>query len=92
MPGKKTVITIDPSMQYNRQLHFAERHSGWIVFKAVYWGMYLFVLGIMLLMLVLPAKIGLYSFVGWAVTILSLFIIVYGFSMGLHLKLMKRYA
>jgi len=31
-------------------------------------------------------------FFGWSITLLALFVIVYGFSVSLHYKLMKKYA
>ncbi|EQD29393.1 hypothetical protein B2A_14495, partial [mine drainage metagenome] len=49
MAEKKTVITVDPSMQYSRMLHYREKHSGWEIYKAVYWGIYFFILGLLLL-------------------------------------------
>ncbi|MDE1856564.1 MAG: hypothetical protein KGH98_00605 [Candidatus Micrarchaeota archaeon] len=89
--GKRMVITIDPSLQYARELHYREKHSGWQIYKAVYWSIYIFVVGLMLATLV-PVPMSLNQFIGFALVILALFTIVYGFSESLHLKLMKRYA
>ncbi len=83
---EKNVITIDPSLQYERLLHYKEKHSGWEVFKYLYWGIYLFVVG--LLILVGISDTLLY---GLAITIFSVFVIIYGFTVSLHLKLMKKY-
>ncbi len=91
MAEKKTVITVDPSMQYSRMLHYREKHSGWEIYKAVYWGIYFFILG--LLLLSQGTSLSLLSgFFGWALLIFSLFMIVFGFAAALHLKLMKKYA
>ena len=91
MAEKKTVITVDPSMQYSRMLHYKEKHSGWEIYKAVYWGIYFFILG--LLLLSQGTSLSLLSgFFGWALLIFSLFVIVFGFAAALHLKLMKKYA
>ena len=91
MAEKKTVITVDPSMQYSRMLHYREKHSGWEIYKAVYWGIYFFILG--LLLLSQGTSLSLLSgFFGWALLIFSLFMIVFGFASALHLKLMKKYA
>ena len=91
MAEKKTVITVDPSMQYSRMLHYREKHSGWEIYKAVYWGIYFFILG--LLLLSQGTSLSLLSgFFGWALLIFSLFVIVFGFASALHLKLMKKYA
>ncbi|MCL5122705.1 MAG: hypothetical protein M1279_01915 [Candidatus Marsarchaeota archaeon] len=91
MAEKKTVITVDPSMQYSRMLHYREKHSGWEIYKAVYWGIYFFILG--LLLLSQGTSLSLLSgFFGWALLIFSLFVIVFGFAAALHLKLMKKYA
>ena len=88
MAEKKTVVTIDPSMQYSRQLHYAEMHSGWHVFRAVYWSIYILFVGLILY----TGNMNTEHFFGIAVMLLALFYIVYGFSTSLHLKLMKRYA
>jgi hypothetical protein len=91
MAEKKMVVTIDPSMQYSRQLHHEERHSGWHIFRALYWGIYLFFIGTMLYLYV-PVRMSVAKFFGMSLLILAIFYIVYGFVTALHLKLMKRYA
>ncbi len=91
MAERKNVITIDPTMQYSRMLHYREKHSGWEIYKAVYWGIYFFIMG--LLLLSQGTSLSLLSgFFGWALLIFSLFMIVFGFASALHLKLMKKYA
>lgn len=84
--GKKNVITIDPSLQYERMLHYKEKHSGWIIYRSVYWGIYVFVLGALLLSGAVSTTQG---FFGWALLLGAIFLIVNGFAQSLHLKLMK---
>ncbi len=91
MAEKKMVVTIDPSMQYSRQLHYSEMHSGWAIFKAVYWSIYILFVGLILYSNV-PGGMSVTQFFGISIMLLALFYIVYGFSTSLHLKLMKRYA
>lgn len=84
------VITIDPDMMYARKLHHDEKHSGWHIFKSIFWAIYLFVMGAILYLAV--PQLSISKFFGWALIILAIFLIIYGFSKSLHLKLMKRYA
>lgn len=89
--GNRHVVTIDPTMQYARSLHYREKHGGWEVYKSIYWGIYVFVLGLLLVTSV-PSIISLTSFVGWALILFAFFYILHGFTFSLHLKLAKRYA
>jgi hypothetical protein len=91
MAEKKNIIMIDPELSYKRRLHYQERHSGWNIFRGIYWGIYLFILGIILATLV-PGSLGVAGFFGWALILMAIFVIVFGFASSLHLKLMKRYA
>ncbi len=86
---RKNVITIDPEMQYTRMLHYKEKHSGWMIFNSVYWGVFVFVIGMLLLA---NLTVTLSLFLGWAFVIFAIFFIVYGFAGSLHLKLMKTHA
>lgn len=88
MPKEKSVVTIDPSMQYERMLHYKEKHSGWIIFNALYWGIYVFAIGILLLSGVVNTLSG---FFGWVLVLGAIFFIVHGFTNALHLKLMKHH-
>lgn len=92
MPREKerTIVTIDPSLQYARSLHYRERHSAWEIYKAVYWGLYVFVIGL-LLMTTSQSSFVLVNFVGVALVLFALFFVVYGFSISMHLKLIKKY-
>jgi hypothetical protein len=91
MAGRKNIITIDPELSYKRRLHYMEKHSGWHIFRAIYWGIYIFIIGMILATLV-PGTIAYPLYFGWLLILFSLFLIVYGFASALHLKLMKRYA
>ncbi len=88
---EKMIVTIDPSMEYSRKLHYGEKHSGWAIFRSIYWSIYIFVFGVLLFTLV-PAGMSVAAFFGIAAMVFAIFLIVYGFSTSLHLKLMKKYA
>jgi hypothetical protein len=85
---KRNVITIDSTMQHERMLRYKEKHSGWVIYKSVFWGMYVFILGLLLLTRV--ALTGP-AFFGWAFVLFAIFFIVNGFASALHLKLMKKH-
>jgi hypothetical protein len=90
MPIKRNltnVMTIDPTLEYERMMSYKEKHSMWFLFETLYWGIYLLSEGVMLL-----KGVSLAMFFGWSFVIGAIFVIVYGISMTLHLKLMKRYA
>ncbi len=87
----KEKIAIDPELWMKRMLHYEERHSGWVIFQAIYWSIYLLVIGVLLvsyarLALTVPIFFGISLFV------LAIMLIIYGFTRSLHLKLMERYA
>ncbi len=91
MAEKKNVVSIDPDLYYKRRLSYEEKHSGWTIFKCIFGGIYLFVIGMLLLMVI--SKTQNYAvFLGWGSLLLAFFVIVYGFAKSLHLKLMKSYA
>ena len=91
MAEKRSIVTIDPELSYRRRLHYMEKHSGCHIFRAVYWGIYIFVIGILLATMV-PSTLRYSVYFGWTLILFSLFLIVYGFTSALHLKLMKKYA
>jgi hypothetical protein len=91
MAERKVTIAIDPTMQIEKHAIFREKQSGWEVYRAVYWGIYVFILGVLLLT-AFPAATDFMSFFGWSLVLLALFVIVYGFVLSLHLKLMKKHA
>ena len=89
MAERRVTIAIDPTMQIQKQAHFREKQSGWEVYRAVYWGIYTFILGVLLLTYPFASFM---SFMGWAMVLLAMFVMVYGFVLSLHLKLMKKHA
>ncbi|MDE1833394.1 MAG: hypothetical protein KGH58_03175 [Candidatus Micrarchaeota archaeon] len=80
MPQKTTAIMITQ-----------ERHGAWEVFRAIFWGIYLLLIGVVLATLV-PGVIGFISFFGLAIVLAALFLVIYGFTASLHLKLVKKYS
>ncbi len=97
MPDRKNrqVMVIDPTLQYERMLHYKEKHAVWEIFKVVFWGIYIFIIGLILLIFYRNSPgtaLSPEAFFGWALTLFAIFFIVYGFSISLHLKLMKKYA
>ena len=92
MAEKKMTVVIDPSLEYARKLHYNERHSGWTIFRSIYWAVYLLLVGSMLYSFSQASSVNFGAFFGLSIISLALFLLVYGFSSALHLKLMKRYA
>ncbi len=93
--GKRQVMLIDPTLQYERRLKFNEKHAGWEVFKMVFWGTYILIMGLILLVFnsVQPTPIiSFYAFFGWGLTLFAVYFMLYGLSISLHLKLMRKYA
>lgn len=91
----RQIMVIDPTLQYERRLKYMEKHAGWEIFRMVFWGVYIFVIGLILLIYYKTtptAPISIYAFFGWALTLFAIFYILYGFSISLHLKLMRKYA
>jgi FtsH-binding integral membrane protein len=88
--AKKDVIMIDPSLEYERMLSYKEKESMWMIYKTLFWGIYMLAVAILLIKYV-PNGLSLTMFFGWSTILLALFTIVYGISVTLHLKLMKRY-
>lgn len=87
--ARETII-IDPSLMWERKLHYMEKQSGWQIYKAVFWGIYLFIFGILAVL----AGYGVLAYglvIGWAIVVLSIFLIVYGFTISLHYKFLKRH-
>ncbi len=76
---------------YKRHLHYLEKHSGWHIFRGVFWGIYLFIIGL-LLATVVPGTLTYPAFFGWSLIILSFFVVIYGFTTSMHHRLMKKYA
>lgn len=91
MAERKFTVTIDPTLELQKRLHYREKQSGWEIYRAVYWGIYIFILGLLVLT-AMPKVLNAYGFVGWALVLLAMFVVVYGFVLSLHLKLMKKHA
>ncbi len=90
MAEKRNAPT-DIELAYRRHLYYQEKHSGWHIFRALYVGIYLFIMGILLATLV-PNTLSYQLYFGWGLILAALFVIVYGFTTSMHLKLMKKYA
>lgn len=93
--ARRQIMVIDPTLQYERKLRYMEKHAGWEIFRMVFWGVYIFIIGLILLIFYKTAPqstISLYAFFGWALTLFAIFYILYGFAISLHLKLMRKYA
>jgi uncharacterized membrane protein len=88
--NKENVMTIDPSMEYERMLSYKEKESMWELYKAIFWSIYLLSIAVLLINYV-PQWLSMNRFFGWALVLLAMFTIVYGISVTLHRKLMRRY-
>ncbi len=89
--ARREIVSIDPDMWFTRKLHYDEKHSVWHIFQSIFWATYIFIAGVMLYNSI-PTAQGIMQFFGSAVVVLSIFLILYGFSKSLHLKLMEKYA
>ena len=86
----KEKMVLDPELWMNRTLHYQEKQSGWVIFQAIYWSIYILLIGIFLVSYTRLA-FTVPIFFGVSLFVLALMIIIYGFTRSLHLKLMKRY-
>ena len=78
---------------FDRMLDYQMRHAGWIIFRSIYWSIYLLFLGTTLLYYsTRNLNISLQTFGGFALSLLAIMLIVYGFTETLHHKLMKTYS
>ncbi len=87
---KRNVIMIDPTLEYERMLRYREKHAAWELFRTVFWSIYMLVIAILLVTDV-PATLTLEAFFGWVFLLGALFTTIYGISMVLHLRLMRKY-
>jgi ABC-type multidrug transport system permease subunit len=82
---------------YERMLAYREKHAGWVVFRSVYWAIYVFALGAFLLFASksnIGSAAGQFNwvgFLGFAFVLLSAFVAIYGLVGALHLKLMRKH-
>ena len=83
-------MRVDNSIDWERKLDYAQKKSGWEVFKYLYWGIYIFVIGGMLDK---RRRHGPqpHAVAGWAAVLLAMFLVIYGFVVSLHHKLMKKH-
>ena len=75
---------------FDRYLDYKARHGGWIIFRSVYWAIYLVVLGTLLIVSG-SVPISGTIFFGVALELLAAMIIIYGAAEALHHKLMKKH-
>ncbi len=78
---------------FDRMLDYYVKHTAWIVFRSLYWAIYLLVLGgILLYYSYQNIAVSIQTFFGFAFFILAVMIMIYGLTEILHNKLMKKYA
>ncbi|MDE1768550.1 MAG: hypothetical protein KGH67_05215 [Candidatus Micrarchaeota archaeon] len=93
MPIEKknvSTITVDPTLLMNRFLHYRERHSGWYVFRYMYWSIYFIVVSILLLYYG-PLNLTLNLFFGTIVLLFAVMLILFGLTESLHHKFLKKF-
>ena len=88
--SRGSVVRVDNSIDWERRLEYRERHAGWEVFRYLYWGIYIFVIGCMLIIGGFE-QVNLMLFAGWATILLAIFLVIYGFVVSLHHRLMRRH-
>ena len=88
---KEKAILIDPDLYIKRMASYQERHAGWYIFKAAYWAIYIFVVGLLFMVQSL-ASYPISFTLGTALVILAIMVLLYGLVNSLHNKLMKKYA
>lgn len=88
--SRRNIVIVDPEMVMERLLKYREKHQGWSIFFAIYWSIYLFVIGLLLLYY---SQIGFTVpvFFGSAIIIFAVMLILYGMTQALHHKFMRRY-
>jgi hypothetical protein len=90
MPKEKNSVSLDPELYYRRMYHYREKSSGWEIFKALYWAIYIFAVGVFFL--IAPQSLGMTVFIGFALVLLAMFYAIFGLVVSLHFKLMKRHS
>jgi hypothetical protein len=88
---KEKAVLIDPDLYMKRMLHYQERHAAWYIFKAIYWAIYLFVVGLLFMVQSIEYYPVAFTF-GTALVVLAVMVAIYGMVNALHNKLMKKYA
>ena len=84
------VVLIDPTLLMDRLLHYREKHSGWNIFRFMYWSIYLIVIA---MMLIYYDELGFTQnlFFGTAILILAIMLILFGLTEALHNKFLQKY-
>ncbi|MEM3781777.1 MAG: hypothetical protein QXT43_02345 [Candidatus Micrarchaeaceae archaeon] len=78
---------------FDRYLDYRAKHGGWISLRAIYWAIYILVIGGLLVVYGKSATpISWTLFWGTALILLSVMIIIYGAAESLHNKLMRKHA
>ena len=93
MPREKEsekAVLIDPELYMKRMLSYKEKHAGWYIFKAAYWAIYAFVVGLLFMVEGIGGFPVSFTF-GTALVIFAIMMIIYGLVNALHNKLMKKY-
>lgn len=81
-----------PKDAFDKMMEFQAKHGAWIVFRSVYWAIYLLLLGGLLLYYTAQnIQVSLQFFMGYSFSILAMMIILYGAAETLHYKLMRKY-
>ncbi|ASI13463.1 membrane protein [Candidatus Mancarchaeum acidiphilum] len=86
---KRIIVEIDPAREYSRRLHYLEKHSRWEAFKSVFWGVFIFVAGAILVYTNGIIQTNVYF--GFMMMLFAVFLMIYGLAGALHHKLMKTY-
>jgi hypothetical protein len=73
-----------------RWLSYRERHAGLKVFGCIYWAIYAFVVGAMLVVAGYAA-LSVTLIAGWSAILFAIFLVIYGFVISLHHKLMRKH-
>jgi len=77
---------------FDKMMDFQAKHGAWIVFRSIYWAIYLLLLGALLLYYTARnITVSLQFFMGYAFSILAIMVILYGAAETLHYKLMRKY-
>ncbi|MDE1865711.1 MAG: hypothetical protein KGH94_03705 [Candidatus Micrarchaeota archaeon] len=87
--SRRNVMHVDSSADWERHLAYRQKEGAWIVFNYIYWALYIFVVGALLVAAGTPQHLVL-AF-GWAAIVLAVFMVIYGFTKSLHHRLMRKH-
>ncbi len=75
---------------FDRYLKYKAKHTGWYIFRSLYWAIYFIAIGIVQIAYgnVFPAQ----DYLGFVLVLFGLMLAIYGLVENLHHKLMERYA